>query len=95
MLADRAYTNYALEDDLLEILNITLLPKRKKNLKRQNTGHQEFIITQKRNRIETVFSEIINKMPRYIKARTERGFYLKVTLFIIAHVVCKALPIIS
>ena len=43
----------------------------------------------------TVFSEIINKMPRYIKARTETGFYLKVTLFIIAHIACKAVPIIG
>lgn len=95
LLADKAYTNYDLEDDLKEMLGITLLPKRKNNLKRQNTGCQEFIIRQKRNRIETVFSQIINKMPRYIKARTETGFYLKITLFIVSHVVCKALPIID
>ena len=93
LLGDKAYTNYGLEDDLMEMLGITLLPKRRVNLKRQNTGCQNFILQQKRNRIETVFSEIVSRMPRSIKARTELSFYLKITLFIVAHVISKTLPI--
>lgn len=93
LLGDKAYTNYSLEEDLLEMAGITLLPKRRHNLKRQNTKTQDFILSQKRNMIETVFSAITSKMPRYIRAKTEAGFYLKVLLFILAYVVIKALPI--
>jgi transposase len=92
LLGDKAYTSCSLEADLLEMTGITLLPKRRRNSKKQNTNIQNFIISTKRNLVETVFSAIVSKMPRHIKARTERGFYLKVFLFIIAYLVSKALP---
>jgi hypothetical protein len=92
LLGDKAYTNYQLEDDLLEFAGITLLPKRRHNLKRQNTNLQNFVLSRKRNLIETVFSSITSKMPRHIKAKTETGFYLKILLFILAHLLSKALP---
>jgi len=91
--AEGVYTNYSLEDDLLEMAGISLVPKRKHNLKRQHSGPLEYILSQTRNYIETVSSSIVNKMPRYIKARTERGFYLKVFLFIMAYLFCRCLPI--
>lgn len=87
LIGDKAYTNYSLEDDLLEMMQISLLPKRRKNLKRQNSGAREYIHSYKRNIIETVFSSIVSKMPRYIKARTEKGFLLKLILFILAYLV--------
>jgi Transposase DDE domain len=93
LLGDKAYTNYSLEDDLVEMTGITLLPKRRRNLKRQNTKSQDFILSKKRNLVETVFSGIISKMPRYIRAKTEAGFYLKALLFILAYLVSKALPV--
>jgi predicted ABC-type ATPase len=85
LIGDRAYTNYSLEDDLLEMMNIKLCPKRRKNLTRQHTAIQEFIHSKKRNLIETVFSVIVSKMPRQIKARTEQGFILKIIFFILAY----------
>lgn len=84
LIGDRAYTNYSLEDDLLEIAGISFLPKRKQNMKRQHSKIEEYLHASKRNRIETVFSVIINKMPRSIKVRTEKGFFLKIVLFILA-----------
>ena len=85
LFADRAYNSYSLEDDMREMAEIILIPRRKKNLKRQHSPSLEFILNNRRNRIETVFSSIISKMPRNIRARTERGFYLKITFFIISY----------
>jgi hypothetical protein len=91
LLEDKTYTSYQLEDNLLELADITLLPKRRSGLKRQNTASQNFTLSQKRNLIETVFSSITSKMPRCIRAKTEAGFYLKVLLFILAYLVSKVL----
>ena len=78
LFSDKAYTSYSSEDDLLEMAKITLIPKRRNNLKRQHSGTQDYILSNIRNYIETVFSSIVSRMPRYIRARTERGFCLKV-----------------
>lgn len=63
------------------------MPKRKSNLKRQHSIVQEFLYLRKRNYVESVFSSIVSKMPRYIKVRTEKGFHLKVLLFILAYII--------
>lgn len=93
LIGDRAYTNYSLEDDLLEMAGISFLPKRKQKMKRQLSKIEEYLHAFKRNRIETVFSVIIGKMPRNIKARTEKGFILKIVLFILAFLVERYSPI--
>lgn len=67
LIGDRAYTNYSLEDDLLEMVGIFFQPKRKQNMKRQISRASEYLHASKRNRIETVFSVIVSKMPRSIK----------------------------
>lgn len=85
LFGDKAYTSYELEDDLLEMAKIFLAPKRRANLKRQHSKETNFILNNTRNRIETVFSSIISRMPRHIRARTELGFYLKVLFFILAY----------
>jgi IS5 family transposase len=85
LFADRAYNSYSLEDDMREMAEIILIPRRKKNSKRKHSPSLEFILNNTRNRIETVFSSITSKMPRYIRARTERGFYLKITFLIISY----------
>jgi hypothetical protein len=85
LIGDKAYTNYSLEDDLLEMMGVSFLPKRRENLKRQHGGSLEFIHAKKRNIVETVFSVIVSKMPRQIKAKTEKGFYLKLIFFILAY----------
>jgi IS5 family transposase len=85
LFADRAYNSYSLEDDLKEMAEIRLIPRRKNNLSKQHSVSLEFILNNTRNRIETVFSSIVSRMPRSIRARTEKGFYLKVLFFIIVH----------
>ena len=85
LYGDKAYNSYSLEDDLLEMANITLIPRRRKNLKRQHSYTQEYLLSRTRNRIETVFSSIVSRMPRHIRARTEKGFCLKIMFFIIAY----------
>lgn len=85
--ADRAYTDYNLEDDLLRDENIKLVARRKANSKRPHLPEVDFQLGIKRNRIETVFSSITGRMPRHLKARTERGFYLKTMFFVLAYMV--------
>ena len=93
LIGDRAYTNYSLEDDLLEMAGIFFQPKRKQNMKRQISGASEYLHASKRSMVETVFSVIVSKMPRSIKARTEKGFLLKTVLFILAFLVERYFPI--
>jgi len=92
LLGDRAYNNYSFEDFLLEHEGIKLLPKRRKNLKRQHTPEKNFCLQMQRNHIETVFSSIVSRMPRSIRARTEKGFCLKVMFFIFAYMVNRFFP---
>jgi len=87
LMGDKAYTNYQFEDDLNNLDGIKMLVKRRKNLKRQNNYNDERLLKNERNYIETVFSSIVSRMPRHIRARTEKGFYLKVLLFILAYMV--------
>ena len=87
LFGDKAYTEYALEDFLRNELNIQLLSQRKANAKRKHTPYENLKLSLIRNRIETVFGSIIALMPRWIRARTEQGFCLKVVFFILAYTV--------
>lgn len=87
ILADKAYSSYEFEDLLFNIEGIKLLPKRRCGLKRQNSSIENAILSNNRNKIETVFSSIIRRMPRYIRATTEKGFCLKVLFFLLAYMV--------
>ena len=93
LFGDRAYTDYRFEDYLLKTEKIQLVAKRKQNFKRQHSPETNFCLSVYRNRIETVFSSIISRMPRYIKARTEKGFYLKIQFFILAYMVHLYFPL--
>ena len=75
------------EDTLLKEREISLVAKRKSNQKRQHSMELSQLLSQKRNRVETVFSSIVSRMPRYIKARTEEGFCLKIIFFVLAYMV--------
>jgi hypothetical protein len=87
LFGDKAYLNYQFEDELEKLAEISLVSKRKANLKRQHSPEMEALLRFRRNRIETVFSSIVSKMPRTIRARTETGFCLKVFLFILAYMI--------
>lgn len=93
ILGDKAYTDYAFEDLLRESEGIEMLAKRKKSHKRQHSLDHKNLLSSQRNYIETVFSCIVRRMPRYIAARTEKGFCLKVMLFILAYMVNLYFPL--
>jgi hypothetical protein len=87
LLGDKGYTNYDFEDKLRDFDKIKLLTKRKANSKRTHKQEDEYLLSVKRNYVETVFSSIISRMPRHIRARTENGFCLKVMFFILAYMI--------
>ena len=93
LLADAAYTDYSTEELLLNSQDVKLIPKRKSNSKRPHSGGEELLLQYERNRVETVFSGITHFLPRYIKAKTEKGFCLKVMISILAYMVCRFHPI--
>ena len=85
LLRGRAYTSYSIANILLQLKGIHLVPKRKFCHKRQHSPEKNGLIKKFRNRIETVFSSIVSRMPRQIKARSEKGFCLKVIFLILAY----------
>lgn len=83
VFADKAYTNYLVEDLLAEA-GIQLAPDRKKNSKRPLPPWLRFFLHQYRNQVETAGSLIERLLPKSIHAVTAKGFELKVILFILA-----------
>jgi len=86
LYADKAYTNYELEDLLMEAVDIRLVPQRKACMKRQHYGPLAYLQTIQRKGIETTFSQITRLFSKSITAVTKRGFILKILLFVIAYV---------
>lgn len=84
LFGDKAYTDYGFED-LLKEINISLIPERKRNSRKQHNQSLCFIQKSRRKRVETVFSGITQLMPRSIHATTGKGFLLKVLLFIVSY----------
>lgn len=80
---DKAYNNYAFEEELIKS-GTWLKPQRRKNSKRHWNFDTELHINYVRKRIETSFSQITSWLPRRIQATTPKGFELKVTLGIVA-----------
>lgn len=93
LMGDKAYTNYEFEDNLANLVGIRMLVKRRKNLKRQNNYNDNQILKNERNYIETVFSSIVSRMPRHVRARTEKGFCIKMVLFILAYMINLYFPL--
>lgn len=91
LYADSAYTNYELEDLYLECEQITLLPQRKRNSKRQDSPAMAFVKQAMRKRVETCFSGVENAFPKSIHAVTPQGFLLKIVLFLFAYTIDKCL----
>jgi hypothetical protein len=86
LYADGAYMCFDLEDLLAQDSGIRLLAKYKKsNRKRVRTEDQERRISSRRQIVETVFSCITGMLPRYIRARTQRGFLLRVMSAVLAY----------
>jgi hypothetical protein len=67
------------------------MPIRKKNSTRKREPLFEAGIKYVRKKIESVFSVIVQKLPRHIHAVTPRGFELKIILFVLAYSIQKAM----
>jgi hypothetical protein len=91
LYGDSAYTDYAVEDDLLVTEEISLCPQRKKISTRQDVMPERMFKSYLRKRIETSFSVIAQYLPRNIHAVTFKGFLLKVFLFVFGFALDKAL----
>lgn len=86
--ADAAYTDYALEDSL-RTQGLHLLAARRCNALRQHSFKNERLISRNRKIVESVFSRILARFPRFIRASSPEGFELKLTLFLLADSVNK------
>lgn len=84
VFADSAYTNYEIEDQLMEVDLIALKVHRKSNAKRKDSISAAFIKEYMRKRVETTISEIKGLFLRKLHAVTAKGWLLKITLFIFA-----------
>jgi transposase len=87
LYADKAYTDYKYEDMLKAERQITLLPIRKRNLKRQHTEPVARQLSKTRKRIETTFSQIAAKLARRIHAVTAACFESKILATFVAYAV--------
>lgn len=85
LLADKGYTDYKMEDSLLEDEGIRLLALRKSNSKRKRPDKEEAAIRKLRKRIETTFSQVSTRLARRIHAITEAGFESKVWAAFVAY----------
>jgi hypothetical protein len=84
VLADSAYTDYLMEEMLLEN-GIRLLAHRKSNSKRPHNPCTEYLIAIGRKQQETVFSNIAKYLPKKIHAVSQTGFLIKLIMFIWAY----------
>jgi hypothetical protein len=81
--ADKAYTDYAIED-VFEAAARQLSPLRKKNSLRPKPPWVRYMQETYRKLIETTGSRIERLLPKHIHAVTPQGFELKLALFVLA-----------
>jgi hypothetical protein len=91
LIADSAYTNYEWEDYLLAEEQINFLVQRKSNTKRAVEPRLEEYKTRFRKRIETAFGELMKLFPKKIHVTSFKGFILKISLFLFAFQIDKAI----
>ncbi len=84
LYGDKAYNEHFTEDLLADACSIGLLPHRKKNSTRSVPAYVEYVQQVYRKKIETGFSGLSRLLPKSIHAVTDRGFELKVFLFVLA-----------
>ena len=90
LYADKAYTDYAFEEQLSQERQITFLPLRKGVHKRQHDPELAKAIRKARKRIETTFSEIAAKLPHRLHAVTAAGFESKIMALFVAFAILAA-----
>ena len=91
LIADSAYTNYEWEDYLLDQERINFLVQRKSNTRRAVEPRLEEYKKLFRKRIETAFGDLMKMFPKKIHVTSFKGFLLKISLFLFAFQIDKAL----
>lgn len=91
LYADSGYTDYQQQDYYAECDQIYLQVQRKKNSQRPDQPWMSYLKKAIRQKIEQTFSQITRLFPKHIHAVTEKGFILKITLFLLAYSLDKAL----
>jgi hypothetical protein len=77
LLGDKGYNDQIAENILSED-GVFLVPRRRKNMKRQHNWEDDYDLRHYRLRIETANSQLENMGINRLKARTNDGFYIKV-----------------
>ncbi len=71
---DSAYTDYSYEQVcIMEAENINLMILRKSNFRQPHKTWENFLISDSRKRVETMFSQIASMFPKRIHALTGKG----------------------
>ena len=83
IVADKAFTNYELED-ILAVADLHLAPLRKSNSKRPLPPWETFLRLSERRYVESVGSVFNAFLPKHIHATSQLGFELKIVLFVLA-----------
>jgi Transposase DDE domain len=83
--ADSGYNDYEQEDIYAEVEKIELKVQRKSNSKRPDKPYEAAYKKMIRQKIEQVFSQITARFPKKIHAITEKGFLIKIVLFLLAY----------
>ena len=73
--ADKAFNHYDVEDWLQEFEQIEMKVIRRKNSSRSDKPWTQYLKQNTRHFIETVFSQITNKFPKFIHAVTFEIFH--------------------
>lgn len=81
-ISDSGYTDYVVEDLMMECENIWMDVIRKSNSKRKEPVYRTFYKNVMRKVIENTFSQITAWFPKRIHATSINGFLLKLKLFI-------------
>ncbi len=87
LYGDKGYNSSDDESTLLSQAGVKLVPARRKNMKEQNTLSEFFALKRYRHGIETVNSQLESMGAQHLKARTNRGFFIKVHASLLA-IIC-------
>lgn len=90
LYADKAYSDYQIEDELQLNEQIQLQAIRKQNSHRFDPPWTHYYKQTTRHYIETVFSQITLRFPKSLHAVTLKGFLFKVFTFVFAYTLERA-----
>ena len=85
LYADSGYTDYEQEDYYAECEQMYFRVQHKKNSHRKDQPYMQYLKKVLRQKIEQTFSLITRLFPKYIHAVTQKGFCLKILLFLLAY----------